>query len=34
MTGKTIDKKECFGKKSMKIFDWEKRFSISDWENI
>jgi hypothetical protein len=26
MTGKNIDEKECFGKKSMKIFDLEKRF--------
>jgi hypothetical protein len=33
MTGKNIDEKECLGKISMKISDWEKRFSISDWEN-
>jgi hypothetical protein len=24
MTGKIFDEKECFGKKSRKIFDWEK----------
>jgi hypothetical protein len=33
MTGKNIDEKEWFGKKSMKIFDLEKQFSIYDWEN-